>query len=90
MKALKEKKQFRKDLQKANSSGKNLAILYPIIATLYEENPLDPKYGDHPLVGNWNGCRELHIQPNWLLIYKIEDEVLILERTGSHSELFGK
>ena len=51
---------------------------------------LDPKYNDHSLSGNWAGFRECHIQPDWLLIYRIDDDVLVLtlSRTGTHSDLF--
>lgn len=89
MKAIKEKKRFRKDLAKMKASGKNLDLLWPIVKTIAEEKPLDPKLNDHPLEGNWKGCRELHIKPDWLLIYRVSPDLLTLERTGSHSELFG-
>ena len=68
----------------------DVSLLEKVIDTLLEENPLDEKYRDHALVGNYVGFRECHIRPDWLLIYKIEKErlVLTLTRTGSHSELF--
>lgn len=66
--------------------------LKEIIADLANGNPLPDKNRDHPLTGNWVGHRECHILPDWLLIYRIEDDVLVLTlaRTGSHSDLFGK
>lgn len=59
---------------------------------LHRARPFPPKYKDHQLSGNWIGYRECHIQPNWLLIYHIEKDVLVLtlSRTGSHSDLFNK
>ena len=61
-----------------------------VIRLLVEDNPLPEKYRDHDLSGNWKGFRECHIEPNWLLIYKIFNNNLILSlaRTGSHSDLF--
>ena len=55
-------------------------------------NALPPENRDHDLTGNWRGRRECHIQPDWLLIYRIEGDVLVLtlSRTGTHSDLFGK
>jgi mRNA interferase YafQ len=57
---------------------------------LCKQEQLDPKYHDHPLRGNYKGCRECHIDPDWLLIYRIDNDALILTavRTGSHSDLF--
>jgi len=67
---------------------KDIKVLLEIIDKLQNQEPLDPKLKDHQLSNNWKGCRELHIQPDWLLIYRIEGDMLILERTGSHAELF--
>ena len=62
------------------------------VEKLANDQPLEERYCDHALEGNWKGHRELHIRPDWLLIYQIKDDVLILElsRTGTHSDLFGK
>ena len=70
--------------------GKNMSLLQEVIDTLLSENILDPKYHDHPLAGNYTGFRECHIQPDWLLIYAIDNGLLLLtaSRTGSHSDLF--
>jgi mRNA interferase YafQ len=57
---------------------------------MVEGQLLEPKYRDHQLSGNWQGHRDCHIEPDWLLIYKITDADLYLERTGSHSDLFKK
>ena len=60
-----------------------------MVTLLSEKQLLPMRYRDHALTGNWRGHRDCHIQPDWLLIYKIDDENLILERTGTHSDLFG-
>lgn len=61
-----------------------------VLDYLVRQEPLPSKYRDHPLTGDYSGFRECHIRPDWLLIYKIEEEILTLTltRTGSHSELF--
>lgn len=79
---------FKKDLKKLAKQGKDLEELYTTIELITEEKPLPLRNKDHPLIGNWKGHRECHIRPDWLLIYKIQDDRLYLERTGSHSELF--
>lgn len=72
--------------------GLNIDLLETVIATLALGEPLPCKNKDHTLTGNWIGHRECHILPDWLLIYRIEEEVLILTlaRSGTHSDLFGK
>lgn len=79
---------FKKDLKKFLHQQKVLDGLNDILELLVKEIPLDIKYRDHQLSGNWNGRRECHIKPDVLLIYMINEEDLILERIGSHSELF--
>lgn len=79
---------FKKDIKRAQKRSKNLKLLNKIIICLECGGTLSPKYKDHSLTGNWSGFRECHIQPDWLLIYKIQDNTLILSRTGSHSDLF--
>lgn len=82
--------QFRKDLKRINKRGKDLSLLKDVLQTLREEQALEEKYCDHALTGNYIGFRECHIQPDWLLVYAINKEELILtaSRTGSHSDLF--
>ncbi len=70
--------------------NKNIDKLRTVIEKLVVKKPLDVKYKDHPLSGNWKGCRDCHLEPDWLLIYKSSKNTLILERTGSHSERFKK
>ena len=84
--------QFKKDYKLAVKRGLKIDLLKDIIAALAMGEKLPEKNKDHALTGNWVGHRECHILPDWLLIYRIEDEVLVLTlaRTGSHSDLFEK
>ena len=84
-------RQFKRDLKLAKKQGKDLIRLYDVIEQLANGETLDEKYRDHDLKGEYEGSRECHIEPDWLLIYEIQGEVLvlILYRLGSHSELFG-
>ena len=84
--------QFKKDYKLAMKRGLDISLLEDIIAKLALGESLPEKNRDHALSGNWNGYRECHILPDWLLIYKIEDNILILTlaRTGTHSNLFNK
>ena len=84
--------QLKKDFKLAMKRGLNIDLLETVIATLALGEPLPDKNKDHALTGNWIGHRECHILPDWLLIYRIEEEVLILTlaRSGTHSDLFGK
>ena len=81
---------FKKDLKLAFKRGLNLALLREVVNTLAEQKPLDQKYRDHELSGNYSGFRECHIQPDWLLVYRVENNelALFLFRTGTHSDLF--
>jgi mRNA interferase YafQ len=85
---IKYKKAFEKDTKLAQKRGKDLNKLKEIIRLLVSEQSLPAKNRDHPLRGNYAHHRECHIEPNWLLIYKKEDDTLILERLGTHSDLF--
>lgn len=81
---------FKKDLKLAKKQGRNTDKRLKIIEQLANGEPLEAKYRDHDLTGEYLGCRECHIEPDWLLIYEIFDDVLVLllNRVGSHSELF--
>lgn len=81
--------QFKKDYKRVKKQGKALGDLRSVIEKLAQRKPLPSKHRDHNLSGRWNKHRECHIGPDWLLIYRTEGDDLILERTGSHSELFG-
>lgn len=84
--------QFKKDYKLAKRQNKDIQLLKDLVALLADGRPLPEKYNDHSLQGNWKGFRECHILPDWLLIYKQEQDVLVLTmvRTGSHSDLFRK
>lgn len=85
---LKTTSRFLKDLKLAKKRGYDLDKLEAIVDLLQGQSPLPPKNKDHTLTGEWNHHRECHIQPDWLLIYRIEATFLILERTGTHADLF--
>ncbi len=82
--------QFKKDLKLAKKQGKNLDKLFDVVERLANGEVLEAKYRNHDLAGDYKGCRECHIDPDWLLIYEIFGDVLVLllNRVGSHSELF--
>ena len=84
--------QFKKDYKLAVKRGLKISLLDEVITMLSQGESLPEKYGDHALIGNWFGHRECHILPDWLLIYRIENNVLVLtlSRTGSHSDLLDK
>lgn len=84
--------QFKKDYKQAQKRGMKIKRLQDIITCLANGERLPLKNKDHPLIGDWKGFRECHIQPDWLLIYRIEEDVLVLTltRIGSHSDLFSK
>lgn len=87
---LKVTSKFRKDYKRVRKQGKDLQLLETVIDELLSGQPLAEKYRDHVLTGSYIGFRECHIAPDWLLIYQINREMLILTavRTGSHSDLF--
>ena len=80
--------QFKKDYKRIKKQNKDLAKLQILIEKLVNSEMLEAKYKDHSLTGSLKGYRDCHIEPDWLIIYKISHDTLILERTGSHSELF--
>lgn len=89
---IKPTSQFKKDFKLAQKRHLNTDLLKDIINKLANGQPLEERYNDHALSGNWNGHRECHVLPDWLLIYRIEADVLVLTlvRSGTHSDLFGK
>lgn len=82
---------FKKDLKLAKRRGLDLELLNSVVTQLASRNTLDAKYRDHDLDGNYAGFRECHIRLDWLLIYRIDGNrlILFLTRTGSHADLFG-
>lgn len=83
---------MKKDFEKIRRRGYDIAEFARVVQKLANAEPLEERYRDHALEGKWMHHRELHIRPDWLLIYQIKDDVLILElsRTGTHSDLFKK
>ena len=80
--------QFKKDFKRAKRQGRNVDDLRTVIEKLFKGEQLEARHEDHKLSGRWRKYRECHINPDWLLIYSIRTNELILERMGSHSELF--
>ena len=79
---------FKKDAKRIQRRGKDVRKLYVLIDALAKDTPLPKNLRDHALRGNYVDHRECHIEPDWLLIYKINNDVLRLERTGTHADLF--
>lgn len=79
---------FDRDVIKQVKRGKDIEKLIRVMDLILEEKPLEKKYRDHPLSGNFVGFRECHIEPDWILIYKIDNGSVIFTRTGTHSDLF--
>ena len=81
---------FKKDYKLAQKRGYNMNLLKEVIDILANGEQLPEKYLDHPLLGDYMGSRECHIESDWLLIYRIEKDLLVLglTRTGTHSDLF--
>ena len=89
MYTLKFTNQFKKDYRLMIRQGKDISLLDNVIEKIQKGEKLEEKYRDHALTGTYRGFRECHIQPNWLLIYFIENQIMTLTivRTGSHSDL---
>jgi mRNA interferase YafQ len=81
---------FEKDIEGLMRRNKDIEKLKPLIRSLVRGEKLDQLYRDHKLSGNYYGCRDCHIESDWLLIYKYDEETLFIIRTGTHSELFKK
>ncbi|MDE2662103.1 MAG: type II toxin-antitoxin system YafQ family toxin [Gemmatimonadota bacterium] len=79
---------FKRDVKRARKRGKDLGKLRMLLALLIKQEPLTARHRDHPLRGTWKGYREAHVEPDWLVIYRIRGDELHLVRTGSHSDLF--
>lgn len=84
--------QFKKDYRLAIKRGRNISALDDTIRMLADQTALPQRYNDHALTGNFKGFRECHVEPDWLLVYAVQNDVLTLtlSRTGTHSDLFGK
>lgn len=80
--------QMKRDVRQAQKRGKDMAKLKVLLSLLIEGKLLPAIYLDHPLKGGWRGFRDAHIEPDWLLVYKITRDVVRFERTGRHTDLF--
>lgn len=84
--------QFKRDVKQAKKRGKDMDKLKALLSLIIENEPLPASYLDHSLKGDWRGFRDAHIEPDWLLIYKLfdSDNSVRFERTGKHSDLFAE
>ena len=85
---IKQRKRFLKDLKISEKRNKDISKLVEVMVILANYQKLPPQYKDHQLKGCYIGCRECHIENDWLLIYTINNNQIIFERTGTHSDLF--
>ncbi len=83
-------KQFERDVKLAVHRGKNIELYKHVASVLIEGGRLDPIHRDHRLVGSFEGRRECHMESDWLLVYRLDDTRIILERMGSHSDLYSE
>ncbi len=88
MKSIFQTNQFKKDFKRIKKRGKDLSKLKDIVSAIANSESLEERHRDHALSGNWSGSRDCHVEPDWILIYRVDDDYLFLERTGSHSDLF--
>jgi len=79
---------FGRDVKRLRKRNKDMTKLRTVLTLLIEQKPLPRQYLDHPLKGNWKGYRDLHIEPDWLLIYRVVEGELRLARTGTHTDVF--
>ncbi len=79
---------FKRDVKRAQKRGEEMAKPRSLLQLLLDETTLPERYRDHPLKGGWTGWRDAHIEPDWLLIYRVTGTELLLAPTGSHSDLF--
>ena len=79
---------FTRDVRRMRKRNKDLSKLRTVLSLLIEQKPLSRQYLDHPLKGNWKGYRDLHIEPDWVLIYRVAGNELRLARTGAHADIF--
>lgn len=80
--------QFKRDVKLSIKRGKDMSKLRTLMSLLIEDKLIHSEYQDHPLKGNWKHHRDSHIEPDWLLIYKIDGNDIYFVRTGTHSDIF--
>ena len=88
MRIIRRTSQFKKDVKRIEKQGKDLDKLRKVLETLLSGEQLAQQYRDHVLVGQYKGTRECHVEPDWLLVYELTEDEIVLIRTGSHSDLF--
>ena len=88
MEAIKRTSQFKRDVKRMQRPGRDLAKLRDLLESLVAREGLATVHRDHVLVGQYKGTRECHVEPDWLLIYELAENEIVLIRTGSHSDLF--
>ena len=88
MRRVTQRKRFRDDLKRQSRRGRDIHDLFAVVELLAEEGALPAGYGAHKLSGEWSGVWECHIEADWLLIYAVTDDELLLIRTGTHADLF--
>jgi mRNA interferase YafQ len=89
MRTIRRTSQFKKDVKRMKKRGKDLSKLKEILDKIISGQELEAQYRDHLLVGQYRGTRECHIEPDWLLIYELAQNEVVLIRTGTHADLFG-
>jgi mRNA interferase YafQ len=90
MLSLKTTKRFEKDYKKSLKLGRDMSRIKKVMTWIANQQPLPPELRDHKLIGNYRGRRECHLAGDWLLIYKLDRQSVVFERTGSHAELLRK
>ena len=89
MREIRRTGQFKRDVKRMQKRGKDFSALGDVIGRLAAGEPLELRHRDHPLSGGYSGSRDCHVEPDWVLIYELTRDELILIRTGTHSDLFG-
>ena len=82
--------QFKRDVKLAEKRGKELSKLRAVIELLLSGESLPRELSDHPLKGEWKASRDIHLEADWVLIYRVDGDTICFERTGTHADLFGK
>ena len=88
MRRISQRTQFRNDLKRQKRRGKDIEVLIAVVELLAQDGTLPPGYRPHQLTGEWKGTWECHIETDWLLIYEVTANEVVLIRTGTHADLF--
>lgn len=89
MRTISRTSQFKRDVKRMKKRGKDMSKLKEVVGKIVRGEELEARYRDHTLIGQYKGTRECHIEPDWLLIYELAPDEIVLIRTGSHTDLFG-